>query len=45
MCLTWADLAQSYFKGRKRTEALFLKRTALDRGCPADLLDFAAPGQ
>jgi tetratricopeptide (TPR) repeat protein len=45
MCLTWADLAQSYFKGRQRGEALFLKRTALDRGCPADLLDFAAPGQ
>jgi protein O-mannosyl-transferase len=45
MCLTWADLAQSYFKGRKGAEALFLKRTALDRGCPANLLDFAAPGQ
>jgi hypothetical protein len=45
MCLTWADLAQSYFTGRKRGEALFLKRTALDRGCPADLLNFAAPGQ
>jgi protein O-mannosyl-transferase len=45
MCLTWADLAQSYFKGRQRAEALFLKRTALDRGCTADLLDFAAPGQ
>ncbi|MGA7238956.1 MAG: hypothetical protein WBY44_24955 [Bryobacteraceae bacterium] len=45
ICLTWTDLAQSYFKGRRRAEALLLKRSAVERGCPADLLDFAAPGQ
>jgi protein O-mannosyl-transferase len=45
ICLTWTDLAQTYFKGRQRADALFLKRSALERGCPAELLDFAAPGQ
>jgi tetratricopeptide (TPR) repeat protein len=45
ICLTWTDLAQCYFKGRRRADALYLKRSALERGCPVELLDFAAPGQ
>jgi len=39
MCLTWIDFAQTYFEGRKRSEALAVKRTALNRGCPPNLFD------
>lgn len=43
MCLAWIDFAQTYFQGRKRSEALAVKRTALERGCPANLFDAIAP--
>jgi protein O-mannosyl-transferase len=43
MCLTWLDFAQTYFQGRKRTEAAAVKRTALERGCPANLFVAIAP--
>jgi tetratricopeptide (TPR) repeat protein len=43
MCLTWLDLAQTYFQGRNRGEALAVKRTALERGCPANLFGGIAP--
>ena len=43
MCLTWLDFAQTYFQGRKRVEAAAVKRTALERGCPANLFVGLAP--
>jgi tetratricopeptide (TPR) repeat protein len=44
ICLVWTDLAQAYYRGRLRTDAMYLKKQALSHGCPAQLLDFAAPG-
>ena len=43
MCLTWLDFAQTYFQGRKRDEALAVKGTAMERGCPASLFGGIAP--
>jgi protein O-mannosyl-transferase len=43
MCLTWLDLAQTYFQGRKHGEAAAIRRTALDRGCPANLFGGITP--
>jgi tetratricopeptide (TPR) repeat protein len=43
MCLTWLDFAQTYFQGRKRGEAAAVRRTALERGCPANLFGGIAP--
>jgi protein O-mannosyl-transferase len=43
ICLTWADLTQAYFNGRDRASALYLKRSAVEHGCPSQLLDIAAP--
>ncbi len=43
MCLTWVDLAQTYYQGRKPEDAMFLKKSALEHGCPAKVLDSAVP--
>jgi protein O-mannosyl-transferase len=43
MCLTWLDFAQTYFQGRQRGEAAAVKRTALERGCPANWFGGIAP--
>lgn len=44
ICMVWTDLAQAYFKARKQDDAMKLKESALQHGCPARLLDLAAPG-
>ena len=43
LCLTWLDFAQMYFQGRKQGDAVAVRRTALERGCPANLFGGIAP--
>jgi tetratricopeptide (TPR) repeat protein len=45
ICLTWTDMAQAYFQGRQRADAMYLKKSAIEHGCPAQMLDLAAPGK
>lgn len=44
MCIVWTDLAQAFFRARKHDDAIFLKKSAVEHGCSANLLEFAAPG-
>ncbi len=43
MCLTWVDLAQTYYQGRKAADAGLLKKEALEHGCAKRTLDMAVP--
>ena len=44
-CAALADLARANYEGRRRDDALAVKRSALEMGCPAQPLEEAVPGR
>ncbi len=44
-CAALADLARANYEGRRKDDALAVKRSALELGCPAQTLEEAVPGR
>ncbi len=44
-CAALADLARTNYEGRRKDDALAVKRSALELGCPSQTLDEAVPGR